>query len=176
VSELIATGNKPVGWRVHNTLSKPILRIVLAAVAGLTVLILAASNPSPHAVRATSGCPSFSDPILVPSNQTFWDFAFDGTCEHVFMPTPGVHQVQVLDLQTLTFEAPIPVGMFPSSLDITPDGSTLYVTNSWEPTISVVDVASRQELRKINIPPSFVNTRPYSMPITVRPCSPAAAA
>lgn len=143
-----------------------ILRVAVAALVGFGVLAVQPSGVKSGTLAAVPGaCPSFTDPVLIPSNQTFWDFAFDTTCEHAFTVTPGVHQVQVLDLQTLTFEPPITVGAFPSSLDITPDGSTLYVTNHWEPSISVVDVATRQELRKITVPPSVFNDNPYSIAI-----------
>jgi YVTN family beta-propeller protein len=51
-------------------------------------------------------------------------------------------------------------------MDFTPDGTLLYVANSGEHTVSVVSLATRTQLRKINIPfDSLADDRPANIAI-----------
>lgn len=58
----------------------------------------------------------------------------------------------MLDLATGTLERPIPVGVQPEGLDLSPDGSTLYVADEGSGQVSVVRVAARQEANRIAVP------------------------
>jgi YVTN family beta-propeller protein len=60
--------------------------------------------------------------------------------------------VQAIDTGTNRLSGkPIPVGVAPSSLAITPDGSHAYVTNSGANTVSVIDTASRSVVATIQV-------------------------
>jgi YVTN family beta-propeller protein len=86
-----------------------------------------------------------------------------GTCAYATNPT--LNEVEVLNLKKGTLGKPILVGSIPMGIDITPDGSTLYVANSGAHNVSVVDVATRTELRRITIPSGFLNDRPFSIAV-----------
>src|SRR5207247_3132565 len=51
-----------------------------------------------------------------------------------------MNRVEVFDMLTPKFLAPIKVGQFPHSLDLVVHGITLYVANSGSETISLVDL------------------------------------
>jgi YVTN family beta-propeller protein len=65
------------------------------------------------------------------------------------------NSVFVIDTATNTVIATIPVGLFPLSIAITPDGTRAYVTNSNSGTISVIDTATN----------SVIATIPVGLPI-----------
>lgn len=88
----------------------------------------------------------------------------DGT-GHAFATNIARNQVEVLSLATRTLEAPIPVGAQPQGLDLSADGHTLYVANAGEHSISVVDVATRHEVRRIAVPAGDFNSRPFSIAV-----------
>jgi YVTN family beta-propeller protein len=58
------------------------------------------------------------------------------------------HKIAVLDLHTMKEENRIPVGRWPYSLAITPDGKTLIATGSGDGTMSFVDLATNKVLRE----------------------------
>ncbi len=51
----------------------------------------------------------------------------------------------------------IPTGPRAEGLDLSPDGSELWVNNVNDSTVSVIDVASKRELAKIELPTAFSN-------------------
>jgi len=106
-----------------------------------------------------------SSPLLVKVTGTLGGIAVNDSCTHVFVTNTTFNRVEVYSLETLTLETPIQVGSQPAGLDFTPDGSLLYVANSGGSNISVVDVAQRVELRKINVPASTSNDKPFSIAI-----------
>lgn len=57
--------------------------------------------------------------------------------------------VAVLDAHTLDLEKTIPVGRRVWGMAFSGDGKTLYVTNSLDGTLSVIDVAKEEEVEKI---------------------------
>jgi YVTN family beta-propeller protein len=85
----------------------------------------------------------------------------------VFGSNPSRNEVEVLDLRTGALESPIPVGSNPQGLDLSPDGSVLYVADRDGAQVSVIDVASRHELRRITIPLSVVNVPPRPVSVAV---------
>ena len=90
----------------------------------------------------------------------------DDACHYVYLTNPIQNRIEVFSLQTMTLEEPIQVGAQPAGLDITPDGTGLYVANSGGNNISVVSLARRVELRKVAVPTdTHSNDRPYSIAI-----------
>ncbi|HEX8524549.1 MAG TPA: bifunctional YncE family protein/alkaline phosphatase family protein [Tepidisphaeraceae bacterium] len=67
--------------------------------------------------------------------------------------------VSVIDLPARKVLAEIPVGLHPSALAMTGDGTVLYVANASSDTISVIDTAARKGLFEIPINPS--NNLPF---------------
>ena len=84
---------------------------------------------------------------------------------HAYVTNPDHNRVEVLSLATGRLEAPIPVGSRPRGLDLSLDGTTLYVANTGGEEISVVDLARRVEVRRITVPSLGHNDRPSSIAV-----------
>jgi len=59
-----------------------------------------------------------------------------------YIPVAGPNVVSVVDIATNTISATISVGSNPVGVAVTPDGNTVYVTNSADTTVSIIDSAS----------------------------------
>ena len=57
----------------------------------------------------------------------------------------------------------IPTGPRAEGLDISPDGQELWVNNVNEKTISIIDVAQKQEIEKIQLPTAFSNRLKFTL-------------
>ena len=116
---------------------------------------------------ATAACGSnFPSSTFVPvTGSPLGDIRIDDACQHVYAANPTLNRIEVYSLQSKTLLTPIAVGLAPQGFDITPDGTTMYVANSGETNLSVVDVASRQEVRKIGVPSGFSSDKPLSIAI-----------
>ena len=118
---------------------------------GISVVSVADAQPvsaCPNAVTKTS--PDAA--VLALCGAPLANLVMDAT-GHVFASNPTRNEIDVVDVHTSTLETMIPVGSEPRGLDLTPDGATLYVADSGGSQVSVIDVASRRETRRINIPP-----------------------
>ncbi len=93
------------------------------------------------------------------------EVAIDPTSTYAYVTNTAYGRVEVLRLVDGVFEEPIPVGSQPLGLDLTPDGSRLYVANRGSTYVSVVDVAARSELRRVPIPSERLSDRPYSIAV-----------
>jgi YVTN family beta-propeller protein len=94
-----------------------------------------------------------------------YDLVFSPDGQSVYATNPSQNRVEVFDVQTGAFEGPIAVGSQPKGLDVTADGSTLYVANSGSTTISVVDVTTKTETKKLAMPCSGCSDHPFSIAI-----------
>ena len=120
----------------------------------ITVTTPVASSATSAADQYTFVAPiSYGDVVISPSSQ----FAY--------LTVPSQDQVAVLDLATGTFGTPIAVGPKPEGLDITPDGSTLYVCDSGSQAISVVDLATGQVSKTITTPTTPDSATPWQIAI-----------
>jgi YVTN family beta-propeller protein len=61
------------------------------------------------------------------------------------------NSVSIFSLPDLKLLATIPVGQGPDWMTFLPDGSRCYVSNAGSNTVSVIDVASRRELKQIPV-------------------------
>ena len=93
------------------------------------------------------------------------EVAIDPTSTYAYVSNTAYGRVEVLRLVDGVFETPILVGSQPLGLDLTPDGSRLYVANRGSTFVSVVDIAARSELRRIPIPSERLDDRPYSIAV-----------
>jgi DNA-binding beta-propeller fold protein YncE len=75
---------------------------------------------------------------LASSSDTFRDVVINPKSKIAYLTVPSKNQVDVLDLKTGSFSAPIPVGPDPLAIDITPDGKTLLVADGGTASISEV--------------------------------------
>jgi YVTN family beta-propeller protein len=73
--------------------------------------------------------------------------------DHVWVTSMGDHKVSLIDLQTLTYLAEIPVGGIPRPLAVTRDEKTLYCELSDLHGFVVADVPSRKVIAKVELPP-----------------------
>lgn len=81
----------------------------------------------------------------------------DPTSTYAYVSTPEQNAVQVVDLRTRTRVTAIPVGESPQGLDLSADGSLLYVADGNSAEISVVATGSRTEMRRIPLPSSEIS-------------------
>ena len=147
--------------------SRPAWLLVAAAVAlSSPGLATRPADEAPVAVQAPAACTYAGPSTLFVPFTTVGAILIDPNCQYVYTSNTGLNRIEVYALQTQTFLAPIPVGAGPKGMDFTPDGTLLYVANNGEHTISVVNLATRTELRKISIPFDTNNDdRPASIAI-----------
>ncbi|MEA2828554.1 MAG: hypothetical protein QOG43_2993 [Actinomycetota bacterium] len=69
--------------------------------------------------------------------------------DHAYASGPG--RIEVLKISTGTLEAPIPLAFGPAGLDVSPDGSLLYVGDPAANAVAVVDVAQAVEVRRYDV-------------------------
>jgi YVTN family beta-propeller protein len=125
---------------------------------------------SPHGATVTyrampSAAPASIHPdVSLAPNGTFADAVVNPASTKAYLTAPGLNEVFVLNLSTLTYGRPIRVGSIPQGIDITPDGKTLYVCDSGGQTISRVDIATRK-VTTIITPKGFENDTPFSIAV-----------
>jgi len=120
-----------------------LLGALLVAFLGVGVdASVAAAVTSPGIVVPVAGAPL--DGVVISAS----DVAFSSNPTH--------NEIEVLDVATSTLESPISIGTTPGGLDLSPDGSTLYVTEPAASQIAVIDVASRLQVGTITIPAAVV--------------------
>ena len=119
--------------------------------AGISVVAVAGARPtSPCTNTVTQTSPVFG---LLPLCGSPLDAVVIDGSGHAFASNTSRNEIVVVDVRTGALESPIPVGSEPAGLALTPDGATLYVADRGGDQVSVVDVATRRETRRINIPP-----------------------
>jgi YVTN family beta-propeller protein len=70
--------------------------------------------------------------------------------DELYVSCWGANRVGVLDTRTQAFRAFIPVGDNPNDMCLTRDGSSLFVANSNDNSVSVLDLASHQVVEVLN--------------------------
>jgi YVTN family beta-propeller protein len=70
--------------------------------------------------------------------------------EELYISCWGCDRVEVLDTRTQAFRAYIPVGDNPNDMCLTRDGKYLFVANSNDNSVSVIDLASHQVIEVLN--------------------------
>jgi YVTN family beta-propeller protein len=86
---------------------------------------------------------------------------------HIYVSDEAANCIDDYSVAAATTETPIPVGSAPNGFDITPDGRRLYVANRGGTNISVVDLGTRQELKKLSFTSNFSGDTPLSLAIAV---------
>jgi YVTN family beta-propeller protein len=93
------------------------------------------------------------------------DIVLDQAGAFAYLPSTDDNVVEVIDVADRTRAATIPVGAFPVALDLNADGTLLYVVNRGGGDVSVVDVATRTELRRIELPEVSYDRSPTSIAV-----------
>lgn len=85
------------------------------------------------------------------------DMVADPQRRRLYIANSGKNRVEVFDMRTREFLAPIKVGQLPRSLALTPDGNTLYVANTGGESISIVDLNQGKVVGRVRFPPTPFN-------------------
>ncbi len=137
-----------------------------AAMLALAVWLVHTEVRGSTASAVTPCAQGITSAVFVPVNGApLSDIRIDDSCTHVYVSNSTLNEIEVYSLQTKSLESPIAVGSAPDGFDITPDGRAMYVANSGGNNISVVDLDTKAELRKIFVPAGFLNDRPFSIAI-----------
>ena len=85
-----------------------------------------------------------------------WSFAsvagFAQYTERLYVVNKNADTISVVNVRTLEVEHTIPAGRNPHELAVSPDGTKVYTGNVAENTVSVIDLRSNKEARKITSP------------------------
>lgn len=75
-----------------------------------------------------------------------------GDGKHLLVSNRVANHVSQIDLATLEVSGkPLPGGLGPDCMDVSPDGKTVLLTSRWAGMLSVVDVASRTIVRQVKV-------------------------
>jgi len=72
--------------------------------------------------------------------------------ERLYVVNKNGDTISIVNVRTLAVEHTIPTGRNPHELAVTPDGSKIYTGNVAENTVSVIDLKTNKESRKITTP------------------------
>jgi len=92
-------------------------------------------------------------PISVSTAEGLVDMVMDSARQLIYLANSGLNRVEVFDMRTNRYLAPVKVGQLPRSLALAPDGNTLYVANTGGESISIVDLDQRVVTGKVLFPP-----------------------
>ncbi|MFN2504844.1 MAG: YncE family protein, partial [Acidimicrobiales bacterium] len=126
---------------------------------GVSIVETVDGTPAP-------ACTPWSAPtsVVAVCNGPLAEVVVDAT-GHAYASNPNLNQIEVVSLATGTRGVPTPVGSRPRGLDLSADGSTLYVANSGVEELSVVDLGQRRETRRITLRSLGHNDRPTSIAV-----------
>jgi hypothetical protein len=138
-----------------------LVRLISTGVLGWAFLLL-----QPSALFSATLTPCvlpFLSPRLQAISGDLRHVVIDPACRYVYVANASFNRIEVFSIADDALQAPIAVGSQPTGFDLNADGSTMYVANAGGNHLSVVDLALRQEVRTITVPPGFSNDRPFSL-------------
>jgi hypothetical protein len=137
--------------------------LVSTSVLGWGLLLLQPS--STFSATLTPCVLPFLSPRLEAISGDLRHVLIDPACQYVYVANASFNRIEVFSIADDALQAPIPVGSQPTGFDLSVDGAMMYIANAGGNHLSVVDLALRQELRRITVPPGFSNDRPFSLAI-----------
>jgi YVTN family beta-propeller protein len=137
---------------------------------GTKAYVVAQGGGAMHVIDATAS-PQTSTNVTIPGSSNLFGVAVspDGSKAYALDDTnPGA--VWVVDVATDTVNpTPITVGNSPHGLAFSPDGTTAYVTNFQDGTVSVIDVATDAVSSTITLPVPAMSTPSFPWGVAVSP-------
>ncbi len=91
------------------------------------------------------------------TNTPLSDMATDNVRQRLYIANPALNRIEVFDMRTQKFLAPVSVGQLPRSMAIDGDGNTLYVANSGGESISIIDLNRGAVTGTVAYPPLWFN-------------------
>ena len=116
-------------------------RNLRVACATLFALVFAALTPLRAANFGT----------VVPVIGQVVDLLYDAPRRQVYLANSTNNQVDIYSVDVQAIVGNIPVGTQPTSLALSPDGTTLYVANAGSQSLTVINVATRQAMREVAV-------------------------
>lgn len=128
------------------------LTLCFGCVAAFWALLPQTQREAVVSAQAQAPGPTASSPIALSPDDRF-----------VWVANPDNNSVSVVRVENDANQlvAEIPVGKEPQNVAISPNGATLYVTNTASGTVSVIDTASRSVVNTI-----LAGTEPYGIALT----------
>lgn len=123
-----------------------------------------ATSPEPSAAEATPADPSTSSTnvptqvaaVRLPGPPRFVDFAPSGDTAYVSVLNPGIRDkpgwMVEIDVSSASATRRAQVGVDPEGVAISDDGTTAYVANSGDSTLSTVDAKRAVQLNAVKLP------------------------
>ncbi len=88
----------------------------------------------------------------VSGGEALMDLLQDTVRQKLYIANSGLNQIEVFDLKTQQFTAPIKVGQLPHAMALSTDGVTMYVANTGGETISVVNLDTQIVTGRVTFP------------------------
>ena len=80
-------------------------------------------------------------PINATTTEGLTDILLDSARQRIYIANSGLNRLEIFDIRTQKFLAPIKVGQLPHAMALASDGNTLYVANSGGESVSIVDLS-----------------------------------
>lgn len=87
------------------------------------------------------------------TNEALQDLVLDEPRGRLYVTNSGYDRIEVFDLKTQRFVAPMDTGPLPHQMAMGLDGNTLYVANTGGETISIIDLDAQKVVGTIQPPP-----------------------
>jgi uncharacterized protein (TIGR03437 family) len=102
--------------------------------------------------------------------ESLMDILQDTARQKLYITNSGMNQVEVFDMKTQAFTAPIKVGQLPHAMAFGNDGATMYVANTGGESISIVDLNKGQTVGHAVFPAIPTNVAVgLTFPVTIAP-------
>ena len=113
--------------------------LLIGLTGGEGVEIYDVSGPAPKLVK------------LLPTGKGAHAFRAFGDRRHVLVSNRVANTISKIDYQTMTVADTFPGPSGPDCMDVSADGKFIYVASRWAKKMSVIDTATRQVVRQVNV-------------------------
>ncbi len=86
----------------------------------------------------------------IPLSSEAYSVVLNPFLNEIYVSLWGLKRIEVIDMQSLTRKATIPVGDHPNEMILNKKGSVLFVANSLDNSVSVVDLVKKREIEVLN--------------------------
>jgi uncharacterized protein (TIGR03437 family) len=80
------------------------------------------------------------------------DIVMDSARQRLYIANSGLNRLEVFDIKTQKFLAPVKVGQLPHQMALGTDGNTLYVANTGGESVSIVDLVKGVQTGRVVFP------------------------